>query len=241
MAARHRARSTGATVIVMVVISLGVAACSAGCETRVTHKTDGTVQVSSGLPEPETTGGMSLNEALTGRRSIRAFETRALTEKQVSQLLWAAQGITDKARGFRTAPSAGAIYPLEIYVLKQGIIRHYLPSSNSLDQTATGINADELAAAASGQDFVARAPVVFVLTADFEKTRSKYKERAERYVYMEAGHAAQNLLLETVALGLGAVTVGAIDSARVKGILKIPVEQEPLYLIPVGYPADRGQ
>jgi SagB-type dehydrogenase family enzyme len=214
---------------------------AAGCATTVKEEAGVAGHLPQELSEPKTAGGMSLDEALAKRRSKRSFESRPLTEVQVAQLLWAAQGITDKTRGFRTAPSAGAIYPLEIYVLQGGTLRHYLPSSNSLEQIATGIDASELAEAASGQVSVSQAPTVFVMTGSFEKTAGKYADRAERYVYMEAGHAAQNLLLEATALGLGAVPVGAIDDARVKSILKLPGEQEPLYLIPVGYPAAGNQ
>ena len=223
---------------ISIVALLVAPMCAGGCGEAAKREGVNTGKNELKLPAPKTSGGLALNELLSKRRSKRSFESSELTLEQLSQMLWAAQGITDREKGFRTAPSAGALYPLETYVLREHILQHYIPASHSLERTSRDIDAGELASAASGQAFIAKAPVIFVITGDFRKTESKYGDRAERFVCMEAGHAAQNLLLQATALGLGAVTVGAIDSARVKSILKLPEEQEPLYLIPVGYSTD---
>ncbi|MBK5093212.1 MAG: SagB/ThcOx family dehydrogenase [Actinobacteria bacterium] len=189
------------------------------------------------LPAPLATGGMPLNEALKRRRSQRGFSDKGLTLEQISQLLWAAQGLTEPSKGFRTAPSAGALYPLEIYILEKGTLYHYLPASHSIEVTSRDVDAGRLADAAVGQQFVGEAPAVFVIGAVFERTRAKYGEEGDRYVHMEAGHAAQNLLLEAVSLGLGAVPVGSFYEKTTGEVLSLPAEVSPLYLIPVGYPA----
>jgi SagB-type dehydrogenase family enzyme len=180
---------------------------------------------------------MPLDAALEERRSQRSFSEGGLTPEQVSQLLWAAQGVTEPSKGFRTSPSAGALYPLEVYMLEEGVLYHYLPGSHSIEPVSRGIDKARLTEAAAGQQSVAEAPVVFVIAAVFERTRAKYGERADRYAQMEAGHAAQNLLLEAVSLGLGAVPVGAFDEKTTKDVLSLPHDVSPLYLIPVGKPA----
>ena len=186
------------------------------------------------LPQPQTEGGMSLDEAIAKRRSVRTYAGGELSREQVGQLLWAAQGITEPDRGLRASPSAGALYPLEVYLLEDGILYRYVPDSHSLEKTAGGVDANDLASAALGQSFIAQAPVVFVITAVFERTKAKYGERGDRYVYIEVGHAAENLLLEAVAQDLGAVPVGAFDDADVGAVLGLPSDHKPLYVIPVG-------
>ena len=182
-------------------------------------------------------GEMTLDESLEQRRSVRSFSDKALTEEQVLKLAWAAQGVTEPAMGLRTAPSAGALYPLELYVLEAGVLYHYLPGSNSLEEVSGGVSAGDLANAALGQSFISRAPVVFIFTGAFERTRAKYGSRGDRYVYIEVGHAAENLLLKAVALGLGAVPVGAFDDAGVSRVLGLPEDLAPLYIVPVGHPS----
>jgi SagB-type dehydrogenase family enzyme len=233
---RHGWIRVAAAAFCVVGFSITVAFAGGCGETAEKGVSNGESELA--LTEPETSGGMPLNEAISKRRSRRSFSSEELTAEQISQILWAAQGVTDRDRGYRTAPSAGALYPLEIYFLQEGILRNYEPGSHSLKLSSEDVDVGELAAAASNQQFVAAAPVVFVMTADFQKTRNKYGDKAERYVCMEAGHAAQNLLLEATGMGLGAVTVGAFDDARVKSILQLPAGQEPLYLIPVGHATD---
>jgi SagB-type dehydrogenase family enzyme len=188
------------------------------------------------LPKPVRQGRMSLEEAITRRRSVREFKEEALTAKELSQLLWAAQGITHR-EGLRTAPSAGALYPLELYVATSDGFFRYEPRSHRLKRRAELDLRPAICRAALEQDAIREAPAVFVITAIYERTAQKYGEaRTPRYVHMEVGHAAQNLLLEAVALGMGGVPVGAFYDAEVQNALSLPREERPLYLIPVGHP-----
>ena len=188
------------------------------------------------LPAPSRTGSVSLEEALSGRRSVRDFTDEPLDVEQISQLLWATQGVTAEWGG-RTAPSAGALYPLEVYVATAEALSHYLPDGHRLERIAGTDLRARLADAALGQDPVADAPAVFVITAVPARTEVKYGARTTRYVQLEAGHACQNLLLEAVALGLGAVPIGAFDDDEVRAVLDLPGEELPLYIVPAGYPA----
>jgi SagB-type dehydrogenase family enzyme len=188
------------------------------------------------LPEPETQTGISLEEAIKNRRSIRSFEDRELSLEQVSQLLWAAGGITDERRGFRAAPSAGALYPMEIYIAKSDGLYHYLPASHEIEKLSDEDLRADLTQAALGQRFIAEAPVSIVICTVYRRVTGRYSERGIRYVHIEAGHIAQNVHLQAVSLGLGSVPVGAFIDSRVQRTLDIPSEHEPLYIIPVGYP-----
>ncbi len=187
------------------------------------------------LPAPRQQGSLSLEEALAGRRSIREYGPRPLTWEEIGQLLWAAQGITSP-QGFRTAPSAGALYPLEVYVVLPEGVYHYLPQAHQLRRTAAGDHRGALGNAAVRQRPVYEAPAVFVIAGVYQRTAAKYGQRAERYVHLEAGHAAQNLLLQAVALGLGAVPIGAFHDDQVRAVLGLSANETPLYLIPVGAP-----
>ncbi|MBI1737811.1 MAG: SagB/ThcOx family dehydrogenase [Acidobacteria bacterium] len=188
------------------------------------------------LPQPTRAGRIALEEALARRRSVREFAAKPLTEIELGQLLWAAQGVTHP-EGYRTAPSAGALYALEVYVATaQGVFR-YDPRRHALLRHSGSDLRPALYRAALEQESVRDAPAVFVIAAVYERIAQKYgAQRAPRYVHMEAGHAAQNLLLETVALDLGAVPVGAFDDARVHAALSLPADHRPVYLIPVGHP-----
>lgn len=186
------------------------------------------------LPKPASAGKWSLEETLQRRESVRDFTSQALTPQEISQLLWSAQGVTRKWGG-RSAPSAGALYPLETYlVTAEGFFR-YLPARHQLIRLSDRNLLKDLCIAALGQACTREAPAVFVLTAVYERTAGKYGQRAERYIAMEAGHAAQNILLQATALGLGAVPVGAFHDDRVQKSLGLPVDHRPLYLIPVGH------
>jgi len=188
------------------------------------------------LPAPAVVGQMSLEAALAQRRSVREFNARPLTGAELGQLLWAAQGITG-GRGYRTAPSAGALYPLEVYVATADGLFHYEVGRHALAVIDRADLRPALYEAALRQAAVGLAPVVFVITAVYERTAVKYgAERSPRYVHLEAGHAAQNLLLQAVAPGLGAVPIGAFDDTGVQQALGLPADQQPLYLIPVGQP-----
>ncbi len=187
------------------------------------------------LPAPVTDSGLPLAKALALRRSVRSFNSTELTLGQIGQLLWAAQGVTD-GRGFRTAPSAGALYPLEMYCVTGDGVFHYLPQKHALKAVSRENLIPPLAYAALGQLCVSRSPCVFVITGVYARTNSKYGERAERYVHMEVGHAAQNLLLQAVAMGLGGVAVGAFHDERIAEALGLPADHAPLLLVPVGVP-----
>lgn len=191
------------------------------------------------LPAPDRDSGYALERALAERRSEREFADAALRLAEISQLLWAAQGLT---HGYRSAPSAGALYPLEVYVavgrveqLAPGVYR-YQSSGHRLARIALHDQRAELARAAYGQSWLGEAPAILVLAGVERRTTVKYGERGVRYVHMEAGHAAQNVLLQAVALGLGATPVGAFDDHRVAAALGLQAGERPLYLIPVGRP-----
>ena len=187
------------------------------------------------LPDPRVRGELSLEEVLAARRSIREFSAEPLTMRDLSQRLWAAQGVS-ASWGGRTAPSAGALYPLEVYVVTAEGLYHYLPEGHEMEVLAHGNRRPSLAVAALGQSAVAEAPAVVVITAVYGRTSQKYGDRGARYVQLEAGHAAQNVLLEAVSLGLGAVPIGAFADSAVKGVLDTPPDHAPLYLIAVGHP-----
>ncbi len=194
------------------------------------------------LEKPFLTGFMSVEEAIAKRRSIRDYSKDPLTFQELSQLLWAAQGITDLKTGFRAAPSAGATYPLEVYVVigSEGVsgleagIYHYNPLTNELKLIVKGDFRNELSSAALGQRWVKTAPINIVLTAVYERTTRVYGDRGIRYVHMEVGHVSENIYLQATALGLGTVAVGAFNDELVQKILNLPKERKPLYIMPVG-------
>ncbi|OGO56901.1 MAG: hypothetical protein A2Z32_08510 [Chloroflexi bacterium RBG_16_69_14] len=188
------------------------------------------------LPSPLLAGRISLEEALQARRSIRSFTAAALTRAEIGQLLWAAQGVTD-ADGHRTAPSAGALYPLELDVVTADGLARYVPDGHRLARRGPADLRPALQQAALDQAAIGGAPLVIVISGVVERTAARYgAERAERYVALEAGHAAQNILLESVSLGLGAVPVGAFDDAAVRRVQALADGEAPLYLIAVGHP-----
>ena len=189
------------------------------------------------LPPPDTVGQVTVEQALWLRRSVRAFADESLSLKQVGQLLWAAQGLNRGLVG-RTAPSAGATYLMDLYLvagkvrgLKPGVY-HYGFDGHFLGLMQGGDHRAELAEAALGQKSIVSAPVVLVLAADLSRTARVYGERAPRYVYMEAGHVGENVYLQCEALGLGTVMIGAFQDDRVKKFLG--TGQEPLYIMPAG-------
>lgn len=186
------------------------------------------------LPEPNLKGQMSVEEAIARRRSVREFARAPLTERELGQLLWAAQGITDRARGFRTTPSAGATFPLETYVATPDGIFRYHPKQHALESVKAGDVRRALATAALGQRWVETAAAVIIFTTVPERTTHRYGPRGTMYIHMEAGHAAENLHLQAVAMGLGSAPVGAFDESAVAKILNLTTTETPLYLIPVG-------
>lgn len=193
------------------------------------------------LPDPDLRGHLALEKALHRRRSVRAFDGGTIRLAELGQLLWAAQGVTSPA-GLRTAPSAGALYPLEVYAITSGSdglsagTYHYRQRHHSLEPVDEGDFRADFAAAALEQDWTARSAVVVVIAAAYARTMGKYGERGRRYVAIEAGHAAQNIYLQAVALGHGATEVGAFDDNAVSRLLRLPSDEEPVTSVAVGRP-----
>jgi SagB-type dehydrogenase family enzyme len=222
-------------LVLMLLLMLNFSAC--GTADGGKSPTEDSTRII--LPEPRYDSDVSVEEAILQRRSIRDYADKPLTLPEVAQLLWAAQGITDPS-GYRAAPSAGATYPLEIYAVignvegvTQGIYQ-YEPEKHQLLKVVDGDKRQALAVAAVDQDFVAQAPLNIVITAIYERTTDRYGQRGIRYVDMEAGHAAQNVYLQAVALNLGTVVIGAFHDDQVAEILELPDDEIPLYIMPVG-------
>lgn len=194
------------------------------------------------LPEPNFKG-LTFEEAIRKRRSVRSYSKEALSLNEISQLLFSAQGITATYYGhrLRTTPSAGALYPFEIYLIvnrvekfKSGVY-HYLVDDHSLELVKEGDFREKIKNAVLGQKPVTEAGVVFILTAVFERTTRKYGERGYRYIHIEAGHIGQNILLQATSLGLSAVPIGAFSDEQIDKLLGIDTKkQSTVYLIPVG-------
>ena len=191
------------------------------------------------LPEPAYDSQVSLEQALLKRRSVRDYRDEPLRLEEISQLLWAAQGITDP-KGLRTAPSAGALYPLEIYLLAGKVTGlaagsyRYLPQEHGLANVAEGDKQAELSKAALSQGSVKKSAAVIVICAVYERTAVKYGERAERYAHIEVGSVAQNIYLQAVTLNLGTVFIGAFRDDEVRDVVNLENNERPLCLMPVG-------
>lgn len=189
------------------------------------------------LPVPKLSGKTSVEEALSKRRSARDYSKDFLNIDDLSQLLWSAQGITNKADG-RTVPSAGALYPLEIYAvigevkgIKPGLY-HYDPERHTISKQAEGDLRAKLSGVSLHQSAIAKAPATLIIAAVYERTTKKYGERGIKYVHMEVGSAAENIYLQCESLGLATVFIGAFEDAKVKKVLGI--KEEPLAIMPVG-------
>jgi SagB-type dehydrogenase family enzyme len=178
---------------------------------------------------------MSIEEAIARRRSVRDFAPGPLSHEEIGQLAWAAQGITDRPGGGRAAPSAGALYPLDLYILKADGVYEYEPTAHSLHRRDSHDVRGNLAHAAHDRAPVRAAPIDLVIVGIVARARVKYGNRAERYVTLEAGHAIENVLLEATALELGAVPIGAFQDDEVRGILALGEDTLPLYIVPVGH------
>ena len=194
------------------------------------------------LPPPVKKGGMPLAEALEERRTVRQFAGRPLTLAQVSQLLWAADGVSDP-RGLRTAPSAGATYPLDLYLVvgERGVVDlpagvyHYRVAAHALAPVAAGDLRSPVVRACLNQTWMAAAPVMAVITGEYRRCTGRYGQRGIMYTHMEAGNVSQNLFLAAEALGLGAGIVGAFEDQALSRALTLPPGHEPLLVMPVVY------
>jgi len=224
--------------VVTVVAAVGYASIA---PKEVSHQTTITEQAIA-LLKPKTSGLMSVEEAIAKRRSIRDYTQEPLSLEEVSQLLWAAQGITEAASGKRAAPSAGMTYPLEIYLTvgEKGVkdlpvgVYNYVPKNHSIIKILEDDVRYPLQEAALGQTWVGDAPVTIVITAIYERTTVRYGDRGMRYVYIEVGHVAENVFLQAVALSLGTVPIGAFNDDEVQRVLGLAKEVKPIYIMPVG-------
>jgi len=197
------------------------------------------------LPTPQITGNISLEKSIQNRRSVRQYSNQSLNLSDVSQLLWAGQGITDTQKNLRAAPSAGQVYPLELYVivgiggvsgLKEGLY-HYVPQNNTLEKILEGDIRNNLSQVANGQPWVKQAPMNIVITGNYQKMINKYKDQqlSTRFVDMEAGHVGENLYLQAEARGLATVSLGSFDENQMIRLLHLPNNEKPLYIFPVGH------
>jgi len=200
------------------------------------------------LPEPEKEGGMSVKEAIQKRRSVRDFSDEPLTLKDVSQVLWAAGGktVNGMTGPTRSYPSAGGLYPLEIYLVAGNVtglgpgIYRYDWLKNLLVPVRPGDHRGQLAAASWGQDMIKEAPATIVITVRAERVKKRYGQRGvSRYVSMDAGHLGENVHLIAESMGLGTVMVGAFKDSEVAVILGLRGRgEDPVYIMPVGHPAE---
>ena len=224
------------TISLLILTSLaGLCFGQSGSRARSRRPARKTIQ----LAEPKLKGAVSLEEALVKRRSVRQYANRPLGFAQIGQLAWAGQGITEPIKGLRTAPSAGEIYPIDLYFVTPEGLFVYRPREHSLEQTATGDLRGALAAA-SMQELVARAPCDIVLAGSARKLTARFRDKAKTYMLLEAGHVAQNIQLQAVCLGLGSVTLGGINTRNVARVCKLPKNTEAIYVISVGYPLTQG-
>jgi SagB-type dehydrogenase family enzyme len=188
------------------------------------------------LPKPKLDGAISLEQAIERRRSVRAYAPRPLPVDMIGQLLWAGQGVTSP-NGRRASPSAGASYPLELYAVTAAEVMHYLPKGHRAETRVSPDLRPQLQALAVNQASVGAAPLVIVVAADPSRLSQRYGDRAKPYTGHEVGHAAQNMLLQAVVLGLAAVPIASVDGAGAARALALPAGQTVMYLIPVGFPA----
>lgn len=195
------------------------------------------------LPKPSFMGKKSVEEAIHTRRTVRRFKPKALNIEQLSQILWAAYGITSENSAYKSVPSAGALYPLDIWaaVGKNGVegleagVYHYVSKGHKLAKVKTGDVRNDIAKASLYQTWMAEAPITLVLTGEYERCTRKYRDRGVPYTYIEAGHVGQNIFLQAEALGLGAGIVGAFHNDLVQQVLGINKGYDPILIMPVGY------
>jgi SagB-type dehydrogenase family enzyme len=228
--------------IIVVIIGLGVAAYILFGRDKNSDISEGQGSIAGEeivLPEPGRESEISVEEALWERRSVREYKDEPLTIADVSQMVWAAQGVTRKG-GKRTAPSAGAKYPTELYVVSgdvEGLVAgvyKYVPDDHKLLRVAEGDKREELSEVALGQESVRNGKAVLVITSVFERVTEKYGDKGVQYSYMEAGHVAQNVYLQAVALDLGTVSVGGFDVEGVIRVVGLADDERPMYLMPMG-------
>lgn len=234
--ARRRLVIAAVVAVCLVLAAAGLATAALRSSTGAERQDGVRVVPVLELPPPRTDGETSLEQAILRRGSVREFDPRPLTLGELGQLLWAAQGQRGSDVGGRTAPSAGGLYPLELYVAHAEGIYHYRSRGHEVALQSGRDIREPLARAALDQRAFHTAPAVVAITGVNERMARKYGGRAEQYVLIEAGHAAQNLLLQATVLGIGAVPNGAFDDAVVTDLFELPEGTTPLYLIPIGQP-----
>ena len=192
------------------------------------------------LPTPRFDSETSVEKALLQRRSVRSYKKDPLTVSDISQILWAAQGITEKTYGLRTAPSAGALYPLELYLvaanvdeLKPGVYK-YKPQDHTIKRISDGNKRINVSNSALKQDAIENSSAIVIIAAIYERTKVKYGNRSERYVHIEVGHVGQNIYLQAVSLGIGTVMIGAFKDEALKKVLGFAEDEYPLAIMPLG-------
>ena len=238
----------GKIILIILIILLGVTiAYLVWPQPTTTSNSQRTVISTINLPSPILEGNVSVEQAIQNRRSVRHYTNQSMTLQDVSQLMWAAQGITDKANNLRSVPSGGQVYPLEVYIIvgKDGVtglsegIYHYNPYNNTLEKTSGSDARSDLSQAANGQAWVKEAPVDIVITGDYSKMVAKYKDETlcTRFVNLEAGHAGENIYLEAEARGLVTVALGSFKDDQVHTVLGLPENENTIYIYPVGYSA----
>lgn len=237
----------GKFILIILIILLGITIAYLIWPQSTTTVGQRTVISTVSLPEPIIKGNMSVEQAIQDRRSIRHYNSQSLTLQDVSQLLWAAQGITDKTQNLRAVPSAGQVYPLEVYIVvgKGGVtglgegVYLYNPYNNTLEKTSNSDARSDLSQAANGQAWVKEAPVDIVITGDYSKMVTKYKDETlcTRFVNLEAGHAGENIYLEAEARSLVTVALGSFKDDQVHTVLGLPSNENTIYIMPVGHSA----
>lgn len=228
------------------IISFGILACSPvhgelskeATPLKASVKVDRIEKESIILPQPQLKSNVSTEEAILNRRSRRLYKEEPVNLGELSQILWAAQGITGQAGSYklRSAPSAGALYPIELYVVLAQGVYHYLPQPHKLEKIKDGDLRAELAKAALDQWWIEETSCDIVITAVYERTMAKYGQRGIKYAILEAGGVAENIYLQAESLGLGTVSVGAFIDEKVQEVLDLPDNNRPLYIMPLGYP-----
>jgi SagB-type dehydrogenase family enzyme len=232
-------------LIFLIIIFIGVVSAYVFSGTNKTAYTTRHVINYVNLPSPELTGNLSVEAAIQNRRSVRKYSNQSVTLSNISQVLWSAQGITDSQNQLRSVPSAGQVYPLEVYViagpnvsgLQEGVY-HYVPSNNTLEMFMSGDLRDNLSTIADGQPWVKQAPLDILITGNYRKMINKYPDTqlSTRFVNLEAGHAGENIYLQSEALGLVTVSLGSFNSNKLSQSFELPSNETPIYIYPVGHP-----
>jgi SagB-type dehydrogenase family enzyme len=237
----NRRKSYPIKLIAFILIILFILPVTVYCDRKESANSDLGTLTSSKLPAPKTDSEYSIEKALASRRSVRRYSNEAVSLADASQILWAAQGITLPERGYRTAPSAGARFPLEIYLITGNIdglepaFYHYSPEEHTINKLRSGDLREGLTKKSTRQAFVKTGAFIVIIAADYSRITDRYgDERGRKYVHMEVGHASQNIHLQAESLDLGTVVIGAFDPTAISSFLDLPDNIEPLYLMPLG-------